>query len=233
LIRGIDASERTWRVVRETLDGRTGGDRRTLVALFRAAATADVAGRHLDYHEARMVQKYAAGDAPLERVTKKIDAWLRRRLRARSTNGIRVHFSPGETRLADRLVDALRSVVRSSRRRRVDVNAMVFVFTEPNIADAILDLAEDDRFSFRMIADFSQLTASGGRQPARIVREVEKRGLSERVEVRFKKDSPYVWDERLRRPRTRAAAGHRRSRGGPRELDRGRRDRSDAPRLAR
>jgi len=114
-------------------------------------------------------------------------------------DGIHTYFTSETPDVSRRIIDAVRASVDRAAGRRVDVDILIFAFTDARIADALLELAARPAVHVRIVTDFSQLTPSGGRQPARIEKLARARALG-RVWVRYKKDDPYRWDEEKGRP---------------------------------
>jgi phosphatidylserine/phosphatidylglycerophosphate/cardiolipin synthase-like enzyme len=71
----------------------------------------------------------------------------------------------------------------------VDVNIMTFSFTDSDIADALATAAEQPGLTIRLIADWTQRAADGCQQVGRLA----DLG-SPSLQIRYKKDQPYVWD---------------------------------------
>jgi phosphatidylserine/phosphatidylglycerophosphate/cardiolipin synthase-like enzyme len=71
----------------------------------------------------------------------------------------------------------------------VEVNIMTFSFTDSQIADALLAAAEQHGLRIRLIADWTQRAADNFQQVGRLA----ERGLPN-LDIRYKKDQPYVWD---------------------------------------
>lgn len=73
--------------------------------------------------------------------------------------------------------------------RAVDVNMMLFAFTDKVLADEIAARCRaHSNLTLRILTDWSQLPTSGDRQPSRL----SSLGLPNLI-VKFKKDNPYVW----------------------------------------
>ncbi|MDP3157784.1 MAG: phospholipase D-like domain-containing protein [Archangium sp.] len=97
-----------------------------------------------------------------------------------------------EARMVKELQD---SVVRANG-RPMDVNMLIFEFQSDVMQQAITDIArQNPNVTFRVIADSGQATASGGNA----LPELAKLGLPN-IQVKFKKDFPYVWSSTLERP---------------------------------
>lgn len=97
-----------------------------------------------------------------------------------------------ETRMVKELQDA---VVRANG-RPMDVNMLIFEFQSDAMQAAITDIArQNPNVTFRVIADSGQASATGGNA----LPELAKLGLPN-IQVKFKKDFPYVWNDTLKRP---------------------------------
>lgn len=88
-----------------------------------------------------------------------------------------------------KILGAIDDTIARANGRTVDVNLMLFAFTDKVLADAIADRCRNHaNLTVRLLTDWSQLPTSGDRQPARLARLA----LPNLV-VKFKKDNPYVW----------------------------------------
>lgn len=97
-----------------------------------------------------------------------------------------------EARMIKELQD---SVVRANG-RPMDVNMLIFEFQSDAIEKAITDIAKDHKnVTFRIIADSGQASDTGGNALPSLL----KQNLPN-VQVKFKKDFPYVWSDSLKRP---------------------------------
>lgn len=97
-----------------------------------------------------------------------------------------------ETRLVKELQDA---VVRANG-RPMDVNMLIFEFQSDAIEAAVKDIAKNHpNVTFRVIADSGQASETGGNALPSLLKE----GLPN-VQVKFKKDFPYVWSDSAKRP---------------------------------
>ena len=93
-----------------------------------------------------------------------------------------------------KFLGTMEDTIAKANGRRVDINMMVFAFTDATLADEILRLArENPNANFRLLTDWSQMSSSGSRQASLIARAAFDEGL-ENVFVKFKKDDPYIWD---------------------------------------
>ncbi|MGD0720175.1 MAG: phospholipase D-like domain-containing protein [Roseiarcus sp.] len=102
----------------------------------------------------------------------------------------------GET-LRGRLLGLVAEASALAAANRVDLHVMTFAFTDEELAEALAQAAaRRPTLTVRIIADWSQRTRARGQQVGRLTRL----GLSN-LDIRYKKDQPYVWD---------AAAGHMR-----------------------
>ncbi|MBL90838.1 MAG: hypothetical protein CMH56_03385 [Myxococcales bacterium] len=99
-----------------------------------------------------------------------------------------------------KILGAMEDTIRKANGRPVDINMMVFSFTDTVLADEILRLArENPHANFRLLTDWSQMSSSGNRQSARLARTAFDEGL-DNLDIKFKKDNPYVWDPDQGRP---------------------------------
>lgn len=97
-----------------------------------------------------------------------------------------------ETRMIKELQDA---VVRANG-RPMDVNMLIFEFQSDGMQKAITDIArQNPNVTFRVIADSGQATASGGNA----LPELAALKLPN-IQVKYKKDFPYVWSDSAARP---------------------------------
>ncbi|MBI1945253.1 MAG: helix-hairpin-helix domain-containing protein [Deltaproteobacteria bacterium] len=88
-----------------------------------------------------------------------------------------------------KILGAIDETLARAGGKSVDVNLLLFAFTDKVLADAIADRCRNHaNLTVRLLTDWSQLPTSGDRQPARLA----LLGLPNLV-VKFKKDSPYVW----------------------------------------
>jgi phosphatidylserine/phosphatidylglycerophosphate/cardiolipin synthase-like enzyme len=69
------------------------------------------------------------------------------------------------------------------------MNIMTFSFTDSDVADALVTAAQRAGVKIRVIADWTQRATDGLQQVGRLA-ELAPAGL----EIRYKKDQPYVWD---------------------------------------
>ena len=99
-----------------------------------------------------------------------------------------------------KVLGPMQEVIAKAAGREVAFNVMIFSFTDGEIADGILQLArENPNVTFRMIADWSQLSTTGDKQARRIAAVAQAEGLTN-VQVKIKKDNPYVWSQSRQEP---------------------------------
>jgi competence ComEA-like helix-hairpin-helix protein len=104
------------------------------------------------------------------------------------------------TRFRTRIMGQITSTIEKANGRPVDVNMMLFSFTDKVMADQILDMARTHpNVTFRLMTDWTQLASSGSRQPPRLAKIAEQEGLTN-VQVKFKNDNPYIWSDSRQRP---------------------------------
>lgn len=95
-----------------------------------------------------------------------------------------------------RMVKELQDAVVRANGRPMDVNMLIFEFQSDVMEKAVSDIArQNPNVTFRVIADSGQATASGGNA----LPELLKLGLPN-IQVKFKRDFPYVWNDSLKRP---------------------------------
>jgi phosphatidylserine/phosphatidylglycerophosphate/cardiolipin synthase-like enzyme len=95
----------------------------------------------------------------------------------------------GGKALRQRILALIGDACGQAVRHVVDVNIMTFSFTDPTIADALAAAAQRPGLTIRLIADWTQRAADGHQQVGRL----DKLCLPG-LQVRYKKDQPYVWD---------------------------------------
>lgn len=112
-----------------------------------------------------------------------------------NVDGISAHFTFQES-LETKLVGELDAAVAKANGRPLDVNMMIFEFQSDVVEQAIARLAKaNPNVTFRIIGDSGQASASGGNAlPALLAQSLPN------VQVKFKKDFPYVWSESAGRP---------------------------------
>lgn len=110
-------------------------------------------------------------------------------------DGVSTHFTFEES-LSTKLISELQSSVARANGRPMEVNMMIFEFQSDAIEKAIADIARDNpNVTFRIIGDSGQATASGGNALPNLLKE-----KLPNVQVKYKKDFPYVWSEKNGRP---------------------------------
>ncbi len=109
---------------------------------------------------------------------------------AANVDGISAHFSSEES-LSQKLIRELYAAVDRAGGRPLDVNMMIFEFQSDDVKAAILDVARTHpEVTFRIVADAGQASTSGGNALPEILRE-----QLPNVQVKFKKDFPYLWSD--------------------------------------
>jgi phosphatidylserine/phosphatidylglycerophosphate/cardiolipin synthase-like enzyme len=204
---GFSFSSPTRSLIREVVEREPLGVRSQVEALFKTAAAADIAYRHISHDEATMVRNVidetrgAGGRLDLEAASQALEARVLELLRQRDPDGIKSYFSSTTANLGEKVIDAMRETVAEARGKRVDINVMIFAFTDKDMADQILELvAQNPNVHVHLIGDFSLVTSAGGRQPARMIEEAARLGISDRVQIKFKKDDPWIWSASAGRP---------------------------------
>ncbi len=202
-IPGVASSAATRALVKQTLDQAPSAERRDVRRLFTQAAGTD-GNRHLSMAEAMMArdayQTAKAAGAGVAGAETSLAAQIDAIVSTKDADGVRPYFTSIHPDLDEVIIGRMQAVVAAAAGKPVELHAMVFSFTDPQIADAILALAEQHpNVSFRLITDFSQTSKSGGRQSPRLVDEAAKRGL-DNVHVKYKRDGAYVWSASAKRP---------------------------------
>ncbi|MBI2373568.1 MAG: helix-hairpin-helix domain-containing protein [Deltaproteobacteria bacterium] len=204
-IRGLASNAPARAVVKETLEAAPASAQAKIKDAFVRAAGADAAIKHLSLDEAKLVRSAidaasTGGSLDLEKLASTVESRVRELIKSRDPDGIKTFFTSTTPNMADKVIGAMEDTIARANGRRVDIDLMVFAFTEKKIADKMIELAEaHPNANFHLITDFGQLTTSGGRQPSRIEDLAKKKGL-ENVHVKYKKDSPYTWSSKLKRP---------------------------------
>lgn len=168
------------------------------------AAGAD-ANRVLAGAEAQVVlsafEQVAPGQAPLTQA--QVDAAVvraREDLKALAANanldGITTHFTLQAASVEAQLVAELNAAVARANGRHLDINTTIFEFQSDVIEKALVAIARNNpNVTLRIIADSGQATASGGNAlPPMLKLRLPN------VQVKFKKDFPYVFSTKLGRP---------------------------------
>lgn len=111
----------------------------------------------------------------------------------------------GGAGLRDQILSVIRDAVSLAASHHVDVHIMTFAFTDAEIARLLVEAARSrPNLSIRLIADWNQGAPSKIKgveeDSGRKVRALAALGLSN-LEVRYKKDQPYVWDAEAYRMR--------------------------------
>lgn len=111
-------------------------------------------------------------------------------------DGVESLFTLQGKSVETRLISELNASVARANGRPMDVNMLIFEFQSDAIEKAVADIAKKNpNVTFRVIADSGQASTSGGNA----LPELLKLGLPN-IQVKFKKDFPYVWNASLGRP---------------------------------
>ncbi len=104
-------------------------------------------------------------------------------------------------RFRGKILETMDATIAKADGKPVDVNMMVFAFTDEQLADGILERARNHpNVNFRLITDWTQLSLSGNKQPRRIGQVAREEGL-DNIQIKYKRDNPYIWDRERKRPR--------------------------------
>ena len=92
------------------------------------------------------------------------------------------------------ILDVIDASLHKAQGKPVDVNMMLFAFTDKVLADEIVLRAQNNpNLTLRLLTDWNQLATSGDRQPPRLAMLAAKQNIPSLV-VKFKADTPYAWD---------------------------------------
>ena len=85
-------------------------------------------------------------------------------------------------RFRGKILETMDATIAKANGKPVDVNMMVFAFTDEQLADGILERARNHpNVNFRLITDWTQLSLSGNKQPRRIGQVAREEGRVARV----------------------------------------------------
>ena len=114
---------------------------------------------------------------------------------ASDVDGVSAHFSFNES-LEAKLVGELNDTVTRAAGRPTEIDMMIFEFQSNEIQAAITNIAKNNpNVTFRIIADATQASTTGGNALPEILKE-----KLPNIQVKYKKDFPYVWDAKAGRP---------------------------------
>ncbi|MBS1152917.1 MAG: hypothetical protein H6Q89_4615, partial [Myxococcaceae bacterium] len=110
-------------------------------------------------------------------------------------DGVSLHFTFQES-LEKKLLGELAGTIERAKGKPVEVNMMIFEFQSDGIQKAISDAAKNNpNVKFRIIADSGQASPGGGNALPELLKE-----KLPNIEVKYKKDFPYVWNATTGRP---------------------------------
>ncbi len=111
-------------------------------------------------------------------------------------DGMTTDFTLGGSSVEAKLIAQLNTSVGRANGRPMDVNMTIFEFQSDAIEKAIVDIAKKNpNVTFRIIADSTQASDVGGNALPSILRS-----KLPNIQVKYKKDFPYVWNAALGRP---------------------------------
>ncbi len=180
--------------------GRVGAADAAAVESALAAAAVQNGDRYLSAGEAKRVQDAfeqssgsqtsALSGPALAKALEVAKVSVEALASATNVDGLSVHFS-GQESLEAKLIQELYAAVDRAGGRPVDVNMMIFEFQSDEVTAAILDIAQTHpEVMFRVIADSGQASGTGGNAlPELLAKKLPN------LQVKFKADFPYVWDE--------------------------------------
>lgn len=110
-------------------------------------------------------------------------------------DGVSLHFTFQES-LEKKLLSELAGTIERAKGKPVEVNMMIFEFQSDGIQQAISDAAKKNpNVTFRIIADSGQASPTGGNALPELLKE-----KLPNIEVKYKKDFPYVWNATAGKP---------------------------------
>lgn len=172
-----------------------------LKAAFKRAAGTDSNAR-LDLAEASLVSAAIAkatkqGQLDLAELKSFVDQAVAGQRALATPAGVKAYFSSTTPDMRGVIIDAMKDTVARAAGRPVEINILIFSFVDPMIGNAMKDIAAaNPNVHFRLIADFGDLSDGQNHQPPALA----KAGLPG-LSIKYKKDAPYVWDEKNKRPR--------------------------------
>ena len=179
-----------------------------LEAALKSVASVD-GDRVLDQFEAEAYAQAFAGlpagpidVASARRVRQRLDLQIEtlKAERAQSTEVLFTSEGRALDRFRGKILGAMDASIAKAEGKPVDINMMVFAFTDADLADGILERARaNPNVNFRLLTDWTQLSESGSKQARRIGRTARQEGL-ENIQIKYKRDNPYVWNEEKGRP---------------------------------
>jgi competence ComEA-like helix-hairpin-helix protein len=93
-----------------------------------------------------------------------------------------------------KILGAIDDTISKANGKPVDVNLMMFAFTDDVLGDALIARCRaNPNVTVRLLTDWSGLADSGGREGPRLARLAAREPLPN-LQVKFKKDMPYTWD---------------------------------------
>lgn len=112
-----------------------------------------------------------------------------------NVDGVSANFTGSGDSLEAKLIGELNDAVTRANGRKLDVNMLIFEFQSDGIQQAIVDIAKKNpNVSFRIIGDSGQASSYGGNA----LPEILDLKLPN-VQVKFKKDFPYIWSSSANR----------------------------------
>lgn len=162
------------------------------------------AKRVADAFEAKSGGTRKLTKAEIEEIGKGIAADAAQRKGALNLDGLTSSFTSEKTDLESKILNGIRDSVAQAAGRHVDVDVMIYQFQSKAIADELIALCKaNPNLDVRVIADFSQTSEAGNNQVPRLGLLSEKpaaQGGIPNLHIRYKKDAPYTWDAKDKRP---------------------------------
>ncbi|MFN7132709.1 MAG: phospholipase D-like domain-containing protein, partial [Myxococcales bacterium] len=190
-------------LVNKALSRVSTGDRARVEQALSAVAGQN-RDRYLNRAEAQVVvdafESVAAGSGllggeQLQQALTLVEARAKALSQASNVDGVSAHFT-FQGSLEQKLIAELHDAVAAAKGRRLDVNMMIFEFQSDGIEQAIADVARaNPNVTFRIVADAGQASSGGGNAlPSLLELKLPN------VQVKYKKDFPYVWDSNRKAP---------------------------------
>lgn len=171
---------------------------------LRAAAGVD-GDRCLDAFEAEAVGAAFAqvkpsggaltlGEAQQMRTALDIRLGALKDARPKTTDVVFTSTGNATTVFRAKILGAIDDTIAKAAGRPVDINLMMFAFTDDVLGDALIARCRaNPNVTVRLLTDWSGLADAGGREGPRLAKLAAREPLPN-LQVKFKKDMPYTWD---------------------------------------
>lgn len=174
----------------DVLRRAAGGDGNKVLSAAEAQAILDTFGRVQSGTGALSAEALGLG---LERSTATIDSMKE----LANLDGVSSVFTFQDGSVKDKMIAELNASVARANGRPMELNMLIFEFQSDTLEKAIVDIAKKNpNVTIRIIGDSGQASDTGGNALPSILKE-----KLPNVQVKYKKDFPYVFDAALGRPR--------------------------------